>query len=146
MPKVHSSTNRNFSRSKWHFFLSGPRLLYLLISFSPPCSTLKAHPHIAHNAKPSPFRDFWMNLNLLRHESLNFKQYFLFFDGAGSELSAIFFAMFQVFWRYQFYLLRIGKFCFEVWSKKSENRKTFEGLSIEFLSIICHFKNFSLYI
>ena len=27
MPKVHSSTNRNFSSSRWHFFLSGPRLI-----------------------------------------------------------------------------------------------------------------------
>ena len=26
MPKVHSSTNRNFSSSRWQFFLSGPGL------------------------------------------------------------------------------------------------------------------------
>ena len=36
----------------------------------------------------------------------------------------------------------------EVWiqSRKFENYKTFEGLSIEFLSIVCHFGNFSVYI
>ena len=38
-----------------------------------------------------------MNLNLLHHQSLNFTQYFFFFDGTGSELSAIFFAMFLFF-------------------------------------------------
>ena len=62
-----------------------------------------------HDAKPSPFRDFWINLNLLNHESLNFTQYFLFFDGTGSELSAMFFAMCRFFSRYRFYLVLIGK-------------------------------------
>ena len=50
-----------------------------------------------------------MKLNLLQHESLNFTQYFLFYGGGGSELSAIYFAMFRFFSRYQFYLIIIGK-------------------------------------
>ena len=31
-----------------------------------------------------------------------------------------------------------------IWRGKFENGKTFEGLRIEFLSIIFHFKNFSV--
>ena len=31
-------------------------------------------------------------------------------------------------------------------SRKSENHETSEGLGIKFLSVICHFKNFSVYI
>ena len=38
-----------------------------------------------------------MNLNLLHHKSLNFTLNFLFFDGAGSELSAIFFCNVSIF-------------------------------------------------
>ena len=30
--------------------------------------------------------------------------------------------------------------------QKIENHKIFEGLSVEFLSIICHFETFSVYI
>ena len=35
----------------------------------------------------------------------------------------------------------------EVWteSRKSENRKSSEGLRIEFLSVVCHFENLSVY-
>ena len=54
--------------------------LHLLISFSPPCTTLKSLPHTVHKAKPSLFVDFWMNLNLLHQESLNFTKYFFFFE------------------------------------------------------------------
>ena len=32
MPKVHSSTNRNFSSFRWYFFPSGPRLQCLRIT------------------------------------------------------------------------------------------------------------------
>ena len=71
--------------------------LCLLISFSPPWATLKSLPHTVHKAKPSPFRDFWIYLNLLHHESLSFTQYFRFFNRAGSELSTIFFAIFWLF-------------------------------------------------
>ena len=67
--------------------------LCLLISFFPPWATPKSLPHTAHQAKPLPFRDFWIYLNLLHHESLSFTQYFHFFGEADSELSAIFFAM-----------------------------------------------------
>ena len=65
--------------------------LCLLVSFFPPCVTLKSLLNTVHKAKPPPFSDFWMNSNLLHHESLNFTQYFLFLDGTGSKLSAIFF-------------------------------------------------------
>ena len=50
-----------------------------------------------------------MNLNFLHYESLDFTQYFSFLDGAGSELSAIFFEMFRFFLRYRFYLVKIKK-------------------------------------
>ena len=51
--------------------------LCLLLLFSPPCSALKSRQYTVHKAKPSPFRDFWMNLDLLHKESLNFtKQFF----------------------------------------------------------------------
>ena len=33
---------------------------------------------------------------------------------------------------------------YDIGSRKSENHKTFEGLSIEFLSVICHFENNSV--
>ena len=71
--------------------------LCLLLSFSPLWATLKSLPHTVHKAKPSPFRDFWIYLNLLHHESLSFTQDFRFFDGAGSKLSTIFFAIFWLF-------------------------------------------------
>ena len=51
--------------------------LCLLLLFSPPCSTLKSRQHTVHKAKPSPFWDFWMNLDLLHKESWNLtKQFF----------------------------------------------------------------------
>ena len=50
--------------------------VYLLITFSPPYKTLKSLPHKVHQAKPSLFAAFWMNLNLLHQESLNFIKYF----------------------------------------------------------------------
>ena len=31
-----------------------------------------------------------------------------------------------------------------IWSRKSERHEAFEGLSIEFLSVICTFENFSV--
>ena len=82
----------------------------LLILFSPPSALLKLLQHTLHNTKPSPFRDFWMNLNLLYHELFNLRQYFLFFDGTGSELTTIFFVMFQFFSWHQFYMVTIEKF------------------------------------
>ena len=51
-----------------------------------------------------------MNLNLLYHELFNLRQYFLFFDGTGSELTTIFFVMFQFFSWHQFYMVTIEKF------------------------------------
>ena len=83
------------------------RLSSLLISFSPQYAVLKSLPHTVHNAKP--FQNFLMNLNLLHHEWLNFTQYFLFYDGAGTELSAISFAVFWFFSWYRFYLVIIEK-------------------------------------
>ena len=62
------------------YLLSFEVSLCLLISFSPPCTTLKSLPQTVRKAKPSPCGDFWLNLNLLLHESLNFRQYFFFFE------------------------------------------------------------------
>ena len=53
-------------------------VLVFLISFPPPWAILKSFPYTVHNAKPSPFLDFWMNLNLLHHESLNFTIFLVF--------------------------------------------------------------------
>ena len=52
------------------YLLSFEVSLCLLISFSPPCATLKSVPHAVHKGKP------WPAQNLLHHKSLNFKQYF----------------------------------------------------------------------
>ena len=91
-----------------------------------------------------------LNLNLLHLELL---------DGAGSELSTILFAMFLFISRYGFYLVIIGKLVLnkkkirsrlggidKICIRKSKINKAFEGLSIEFLSIIYYFENFSAYI
>ena len=43
-------------------------------------------------------------------------------------------------------LKNLGGMGYDIGSKKSENHKTFEGLSIEFISVICHFENISVYI
>ena len=52
------------------YLLSFEVSLCLLISFSPPCATLKSVPHAVHKGKP------WPAQNLLHHKLLNFKQYF----------------------------------------------------------------------
>ena len=91
--------------------------LCLLLLFSPPRSTLKSRQHTVHKAKPSPFWDFWMNLDLLHKESLNFtKQFFPWF-----------------FSKYRFYLVIIKKIGLK-WkqnsmsSRRSENHKIFACL------------------
>ena len=50
------------------YLLSFEVSLCLLISFSPPCATLKSVPHAVHKGKP------WPAQNLLHHKLLNFKQ------------------------------------------------------------------------
>ena len=52
-----------------------------------------------------------MNLNFLHYESLDFTQYFSFLDGAGSELSAIFFEMFRFFFTVPILLGKNKKNC-----------------------------------
>ena len=65
-----------------------------LISFSPLCAILRSLPHAVHNAGTSHFREFWMRIFTPR--IVEFTQYFLFFDGAGCELSTIYFEFFSM--------------------------------------------------
>ena len=44
------------------------RLPSLLISFFSPYAILKSLPHTVRNTNPSPFQNFWMNLNFLHHK------------------------------------------------------------------------------
>ena len=59
------------------------------------CSTEIASTHSIQN-KTFTFPGYLIFYNLLHHESLNYTQYFFFFDGASSEFSAIVLISFTV--------------------------------------------------
>ena len=92
----------------WHLHI--PYALRCLCIYSYNFLLHMQHKHCSTHStwtKIFPFRGF---LNeLLHHESLNFTQYLFLFDGVGSELSAIFFAIFWFFSRQRFYFVKIGK-------------------------------------